>query len=348
MFIKAKMAVVGVAGVAAMMAASSANAATKILVNIFVPPQHFIHKPYKAWGKEVGKVTNNRVTVSFLPASAAPPPPKQIDGALAGQYDSAFMFNGFNAKRADWPAMFMLPFLLEGDAEEGSVAVWRTQQKYFAKFARFKKAGVTGLSYFQFPGGHFFSGNDTPIRSIADLKSRKMWALAGTPTKVLKLAGVDHVAGPAARLSGFVQTNVVQGVAGISQDAIVTFGGLAFTKSATVNSKARLAVPNFIIFVTNKKWDGIAAADQASIRGISGEKLSRAIGAAADAAEQRRHKLLISKGIKIYETPDSFKQELLKASAPLFAAWAKKAKKLGIDAQEPQDFFKAEVAKLQK
>ncbi len=254
------------------------------------------------------------------------------------------MFNGFNARRADWPAMFMLPFLLEGEAEAGSVALWRTHQKYFAKFGQFKKAGVTGLSYFQFPGGHFFSGNDRPIRSIADLKSRKMWALAGTPTKVLQLAGVDHVAGPAARLSGFVQTNVVQGVAGISQDAIITFGGLAFTKSATVNPKARLAVPNFIMFVTNKKWAEISGADQAAIEGISGEKFSREVGRAADKSEASRRQQLIDKGIKIYLTPPAFKKELLTASAPLFEAWNRKAKKFGIDPQVPIDHYKAQVA----
>ncbi len=113
MYAGTKLALVCAAVSMTAMMSANAFAQTKILVNIFVPPQHFIHGPYKAWGAEVGKVTNGRVAVSYLPASAAPPP-KQIDGALAGQYDSAFMFNGFNAKRADWPAMFMLPFLLEG------------------------------------------------------------------------------------------------------------------------------------------------------------------------------------------------------------------------------------------
>lgn len=56
-----------------MLASSAANAQVKILVNIFVGPAHFIHTPYKAWGAEVGKVTDGRVTVDFLPASAAPP-----------------------------------------------------------------------------------------------------------------------------------------------------------------------------------------------------------------------------------------------------------------------------------
>lgn len=348
MFVRTLMASAIAAGaLTTAMMSSDAVAQTKILVNIFVPQQHFIHKPFKAWGAEIGKVTEGRVAVSFLPASAAPPP-KQIDAALAGQYDSAFMLNAFNAKRADWPVAFLLPYLIQGNAENGSVALWRTYEKFFSKLGQFKKAGVTGLSYFVFPGGHFFSGTDTPIQSLADLKSRKMWALAGTPTKLLKLAGVDHVAGPAARLSGFVQTNVVQGVAGISQDAIITFGGLKFTKSATVNAKARLTMPNFIIFVTNKKWAQISAADQGKIRAISGEKLARAIGRAADQAESRRRQQLIDNGVKMFVTSEAFKNELLATAKPLFDDWRKRAKKIGVDPQAPLDFFQAQMIALGK
>lgn len=323
-------------------ASSSANAQVKILVNIFVGPAHFIHAPYKAWGTEVGKVTDGRVVVEFLPASAAPPP-KQIDAALAGQYDGAFMFNGFNAKRAPFTQMLMLPYSLEGNAEAGSIATWRTYDKYFNQLGQFEKVGITPLSYFQFPGGHFFSSGD-PILSVADLGRVKMWALAGTATKALTLAGIDHVAGPAAKLAPFVQNKVVQGVAGISQDAIITFGGLDWVKSATVRTNARLVAPNFIMFVTSKKWKEISAADQTAIRNISGEAFAGAVGRAADVAEARRRKQLIDKGVKIVETPEAFKQELLKAAAPLFDVWKKNAAKMGVDAQEPLDFYKAETA----
>ncbi|NKB47805.1 MAG: hypothetical protein GKS02_00425 [Alphaproteobacteria bacterium] len=339
MFLKALFAAAVTFG---LLASSAANAQVKILVSVFVGPAHFIHTPYKAWGAEVAKVTDGRVVVDFLPASAAPPP-KQIEGALAGNFDGAFMFNGFNGKRAPFTQMLLLPFLMEGNAEAGSVATWRTYEKYFNDLGQFEKVGITPLSYFQFPGGHFFSGGD-PILSIADLKGRKMWALAGTPTRVLKLAGVDHVAGPAARLAEFVQNNTVEGVAGISQDAIITFGGLDFTKSATVRDDARLGVPNFIMFVTTKKWEEISAADQAAIRNISGEPFARAVGKAADVAEAKRRKQLIDKGVKIVETPEAFKQELIEVSAPLFDAWKKSAAKMGVDAQEPIDFYKAQTA----
>ena len=327
---------------AGMTFSSVAIAQTKILVNIFVPPAHFIHVPYQQWGVDVERVTDGRVVVEFLPTSAAPPP-KQIDGALAGNYDGAFMFNVFNGKRAPFTQMLLLPYLLEGNAEAGSVATWRTYEKYFGDLNQFEDAGITPLSYFQFPGGHFFSGTDEPILSVADLRSRKMWALSGTATKVLELAGIDHVAGPAARLSEFVQTNVVEGVAGISQDAIITFGGLEFTKSATVRTNARLVAPNFIMFVTNEKWAEISAADQGAIMGVSGEYFAREVGAAADVAEAKRRQQLLDKGVEIIETPEAFAQELLELSAPLFEAWKASAAAMGVPEQEPIEFYKTET-----
>ena len=74
------------------------------------------------------------------------------------------------------------------------------------------------------------------------------------------------------------------------------------------------------------------------------KSFARAIGRAADVAEAKRRKQLIDKGVNIVETPESFKQELLKAAAPLFEAWKKSAAKMGVDAQEPIDFYKAQTA----
>jgi TRAP-type C4-dicarboxylate transport system substrate-binding protein len=322
---------------------SAASAQVDILVNIFVGPQHFIHGPYKAWGEQVGEVTEGRVQVEFLPAPAAPPP-KQIEAAVAGNYDGAFMFNGFNARVAPFTQMLLLPYASQGNAEAGSVATWRTYDKFFSELGQFEAAGVTPLSYFQFPGGHMFSGTDDPIATVDDLRGRKMWALAGPAAKTLELAGVEAlVAGPAARVSEFCQTNVVDGVAGISHDAIITFGCLEFTKSLTAHVGRRLVMPNFLMFVTNEKWAEISAEDQALIRGISGETFARAVGIAADGAEDRRIAQLTEAGVQFTETSESFAAELRAAAQPLYDAWATSAESMGVPAQEPIDFYQNEV-----
>ena len=119
---------------------------------------------------------------------------------------------------------------------------------------------------------------------------------------------------------------------------------MEFGKSLSVLTDARRVVPSFIMLVTTEKWKEISAADQAAIRNISGEPFARAVGKAADVAEAKRRQQLLDKGVKIVETPESFKQELLKASAPLFEAWKKSAAKMGVDAQAPIDFYKAQTA----
>ncbi|MGE3247611.1 MAG: TRAP transporter substrate-binding protein DctP, partial [Beijerinckiaceae bacterium] len=245
---------------AGVFANSGARAATEIVFNAFTGPRHHAMEGFKWWADQVAKVTEGRVTVKILPTSAAPPP-KQIDGVVSGQFDAAYIFNGFTDRRAVGPQFGLLPFMLNANAEIGSVAYWRTYQKYFASKKEFDKIGIHLLSMFHFPGNYFHSGDDTPITSIADMKKRKMWALAGTASRVLKNAGVNHVSGPAARVNEFTQTNVVSGLAGISFDGVRSFGALSFVKSSTVLPDS-LVAPCFLMFISAKKWNSISEADR--------------------------------------------------------------------------------------
>ena len=53
----------------------NANAKTRLTVNCFWAPQHFVCKSIlKTWGEQVEKVTEGRVKVSIPPKSVAPPP----------------------------------------------------------------------------------------------------------------------------------------------------------------------------------------------------------------------------------------------------------------------------------
>jgi TRAP-type transport system periplasmic protein len=321
-----------------------AQAANEVVLNIFTGPRHHAALGMKWWAGEVAKVTEGRVTVKILPTSAAPPP-KQMDGVVSGQFDAAYMFNGFTAKRAIGPQFSLLPFMLKANAETGSVAVWRTYQKFFASKKEFDKFGIHLLSIFHFPGNYFHSGDDTPITSIADMRKRKMWALAGTVSHVLKNAGVNHVSGPAARVNEFTQTNVVSGVAGLSYDGVRSFGALSFVKSTTVLDD-KLMAPSFLFFISQKKWNSFSEADRKAITAISGETIAKIIGKNSDNAEASGRALLVKQNNKFIPGSAAFAAELQKAGAPLISGWIKQAKKLNVDGQAVIDFYKAEVAKI--
>ena len=334
-----------VALLATVTATSSSALANEIVFNVFTGPSHYINGPFKAWAKDVERVTSGRVTVKFLPTNAAPPP-KQVDAVVSGQFDAAFVFNAFTAKLAPGPQFGLLPFVLRGNAEQGSVAYWRTYNKFFGAKNELKRIGVHILSVFQFPGGQHYSGTDTPISSIADLKTRKIWALAGTPSRTLKLAGVNHVSGPAARVNEFTQTNVVDGLISITLDAVRAFGAQSFVKSATI-MKGALQAASFTMIISDKKWTSISEADRKAITEISGEKIARAVGKSADKADEDTVAEMKKAGIKFVDASAAFEDELEKAGQPLTDAWIKKVKAKGIDGKAVIANYKDEVKKLQ-
>ena len=324
----------------------SANAAQaqQIVFNVFTGPSHFIQQPLRAWAKDIETATSGRVTVKFLPTSAAPPP-KQIDAVVSGQFDAAFIFQGFTAKRAVGPQFGTLPFMLNGDAEAGSIAYWRAYDKYFGAKKEFSNVGLRVLSMFQFGGGNFYSGTDTPISTVKEMRTRKMWAIAGAPSQTMKAAGVNHVSGPAVRVSEFTQTNVVDGLVGIPLEAITAYGALSFTKSATI-TPISITAPAFTMFISENKWKQFSATDQKAIMAASGEKIARAVGKRAAQAEVEAREKMTKAGVKFVEGSEAFQSELVRAGQPLVEDWIKKAKSKGVDGKAVIDSYKAEVKKI--
>lgn len=338
-----KLLAVGI-GTGAMMAltATPSHAATNWTCNIFPGPKHFVNIDTKAWGKDVERVTKGEIVPKFLPANAAPPP-KQLNAISAGTFDCALIFHGFTGKQAIGPQFGILPFLNAGNAEVGSVAYWRTWQKHFEGKQEFLKKGIKILSMYHFSGVHFFTSQPKPIQSMADMKGMKMWALAGTSSRTMKAAGVNHVSGPAARMAEFTQTKVVQGLAGTTRTGIVVFAGVQFPKWGTF-TKGTMMSPSFAWMVSKRKWDGLTADQQKAITGVSGEKMARAIGKTSDVFEIRSGKKLATAGIKEAKASPAFEAELAKAASPQIDAWIKRVSKLGVDGKAVIADYKQIVA----
>ncbi|MDA0240791.1 MAG: TRAP transporter substrate-binding protein DctP [Proteobacteria bacterium] len=336
------------AGIAtgAMMAltAMPSHAATTWTCNIFSGPKHFINVDTKIWGKDVAEVTKGEVNARFLPANAAPPP-KQIDAITAGTFDCALIFHGFTAKRAVGPQFAILPFLNAGNAEAGGVAFWRTWQKHFAAKKEFEKKGIKILSQYQFPGVHFFTSEPEPINSLADMKGMKMWALAGTSSRTMKEAGVNHVSGPAARMAEFTQTKVVQGLAGTPRAGIVNYAGVQFPKWGTF-TKGSIMSPSFAWMVSKRKWDALTAEQRKAIMSVSGEKMARGVGRTADKFEITSAEKLAKAGVKETKASAAFEAELQKAGAPQVKAWIKRAATIGVDGAQVIADYKKIVSDL--
>ncbi|MEP4380234.1 MAG: TRAP transporter substrate-binding protein DctP [Alphaproteobacteria bacterium] len=321
-----------------------AHAKTRILTNCFWAPQHYMcTKVLPTWGEWVEEATDGRVSIQIPPKSLASPP-EQWGSVEKGIADAAVQFNGFVANRVTGPLVAMNPFVASADAPAMSQALWETYQKYFPD----EYKGVHALSMWVITPAEVYSQNDTPINSIDDLKSRKIWALPGTVANLMKKVGVGVVAGPAVQANEVISRGVVDGHIGLSPVSIAAFQLGPYTKSMT-QFKTRIYSTSFSFVINEKKWAEISPEDQAAITAVSGPKFGRmAAQFWVDGDKAALEKFRNEWNISIHDADPAFEAALTEQSKFLTAGWIKKATDKGIDGQAAYDFYVSRVNELSK
>lgn len=319
-----------------------AQAKTRVLTNCFWPPQHYMcTQVLPTWGKWVDEATDGRVKITIPPKSLAAPP-EQWGSVEKGIADAAVQFNGFVANRVTGPLVAMQPFVASADAPAMSAALWETYQKYFAD----EYKGVKPLSMWVITPAEVYSQNDTPINSIDDLKSRKIWALPGTVANLMKKIGVGVVAGPAVQANEVISRGVVDGHIGLSPVSIAQFQLGPYTKSMT-QFKTRIYSTSFSFVMNEKKWAEISPEDQAAIMAVSGPKFGRmAAQFWVDGDKAAIARFNKEWGIKVFDADPAFEAALTEQSKFLTEGWIKKATAKGIDGQAAYDFYVNRVKEL--
>lgn len=286
--------------------------------------------------------TDGRVTIQIPPKSVAAPS-DQWASVEKGIADAATQFNGFVQNRIAGALVAMNPFVATADAEAMSAALWETHLKFFPN----EYKGVHALSMWVITPGELYSQNDTPINSLEDLKSRKIWALPGTVANLLKKLEVGVVAGPAVQANEIISRGVVDGYIGLSPISVTTFQLAPYTKSMT-RFKKRIYATSFSFVVADKKWAEITAADQKAIMGVSGEKFGRMAAKFWVDGDAKALGTFKKEGIKIVDADPGFEKSMIDASMFLTDAWIKKANAKGIDGQAAYDFYVKRVQELSK
>lgn len=320
----------------------AAHAETTLLFNSFLPPQHPINtRVLKPWAEDIAKATEGRVRIEIAPASLAAPP-QQMDAVVKGIVDGAYIFNGFLQGKVVLPQMAQLPFV-NSTAKASSVALWRAHERYFAKADEYK--GVELLSLFVFNGGPFY-GAKGPVRSAADLKGIKFYALPGTAADILEAAGAGVVAAPAARSFEIISGGTVDGFAGYPVQDAKAFNTLQYAKAIT-DVKGHLTAPSFSLFLNKKRWASISSADQAAIRKLSGESFA-ARSAVYDEIEEKARKDAAAAGIQFTKADTAFAELLKGLGAKQRQEWLAEASRLGVDGVAALKFYETETAAAER
>lgn len=327
--------------------AGLAHAETKLILNNFVPPNHFFSKVMHEWADDVKEATEGRV-VFEIPAGPVAAPAQLLNATRSGIVDAAVMANIFIQKQVPEFSYSSLPFLVS-NAEAGSVANWKSYEAFLKDKKPLKRYGVEVLSQFNFSGGQFYTLEDAPVTSIEQLKRKRIWALNGYTADTMINLGISPIVSPAVQISEYVTKGVVDVYYGLSLESTIDFKSAPYTKGVMLLPKSATST-SFSFFINQKVLDRLDPKDKAIITELSGEALARRVGKRAQAESVIAFNQLKADGTKEYEVDATLFSELQKAAEPLFVEFVKSTSKKGVDGQALVDYFvktyEEELAKL--
>jgi TRAP-type C4-dicarboxylate transport system substrate-binding protein len=252
----------------------------------------------------------------------------------------AVQFNGLIQNRVSGPIVAMQPFVGSHNAAKMSRALWETNRKFFPD----EFDTVQLLSQFVISPGELFSQTDTPINSMEDLASRKVWALPGPLAAITKGLGSGVVSTAAAESNEIISRGVVDGHIGLDAEAVSAYQLMPYTKSNT-EFEGALYTSSFSVFINKDTWAEISPEDQAAIMSVSGGVLAEKFGAAWDEANAEAEAHYAENGLEVVPADPAFEAALIEASSFITQGWIKTATEAGIDAEGALAFYKAEQAK---
>ncbi|WP_299472491.1 hypothetical protein [uncultured Roseibium sp.] len=319
----------------------AAVAKTRLIVNCFWPPQHFVcTKVLPGWIEEVERVTEGRVTANIPPKSVAPPP-EQLASVEKGLVDAAVQFNGLIGNRVTGALTAMQPFSGTRNSIAMTDAAWETNKKFYPD----EFDTVELLSQWVITPGDIYSGTDTPIVTLEDFQSRKMWALPGPLANIAKELGAGVVATPAVQSNEVIANGVVDSHMGLSGDGLKAFQVLPYSKSVTRVSQP-MYTTTFSFFVNKDKWAEISPEDQEAIHAISQDTIGKVAAGLWDSVHDEVRGSFQELGIVEYTADPALEAALMKAAEPITEAWLSKASEAGIDGQAALDHYQARAAEL--
>ena len=330
-----KIAIVVLAGIAAVAAAPCAQAQTTLTMSSWVSPQHHLTRFLAAWAADVEKATNGRVKFQMLPKHPAAAP-GTFDAVRDGLVDLSYVTASYTPARHLVMLMPELPGM--GDtAEVNSVAFSRVYWKHLHKVGEYK--GVKLIGVFTHGPGQMFTKK--PIKGIADIQGIKIRTGGGIAEAVANALGTSAFVKPAPESYELLKSGVADGVffpleaiGGFKLDTVIGQGTLF---PGGMYSSA------FGFFMNEGKWQKLPKEDQAVIDRLGYEHLARTAGQSWDAADRVGLDLLKKSGVPVVNADAAFVAEVRKRSAPIVDDWIKKANAKGIDANSVLAEFRKEL-----
>ena len=271
----------------------SVQAQTTIRVATWLPPsnpQNAVVWP--TWIKWVEDATEGRVTVKLEYGMGHP---KSLFALVEdGVVDMGFSVLGYIPGRFKLPLVAELPNI-SNSAEATSVALWRTQEKYFASAHEFDGLELLGM----FVHGPSQIHTRNRFDTLEELSQMKIRIGGGLQGPIAERLGVTPVQAPAPKTYEMMQQGVVDGtfMPALEQK----YSRLSeVSQQLTVIPKG-LYASSFAFFANPEFMDSLDPRDRDAILSVSGEKLSALTGRAWETGDKEGYKTARAAGVKILQ-----------------------------------------------
>jgi len=311
-----------------------ARADAVLTMNVVMPrASSFFIGVYKPWADAVERESKGRIKVT-IPAASLAPLPRQWEMVTSGVADVALTPNDYIRERVKLPFLAELPFLAPNGVA-ASVALWRTQVKYFAKANEYKDVKLLGLWV---NGGNTLQTMKRPVAKMDDFKGLKVWVATPNMKEALGDFGATPVTGAAANsMFDYMSGGIVDGAV-TGKGSLISFQLARYTKFITY-FPGQLGYNAETFFMNKRKYDSLSPEDKAVIDKVSYENLSHMAGQGFVDQDNLADPLIKENGIQTNVASPEFMTELKKRVAFFKDNWFKDAKSRGIDAQAAYDYF---------
>ncbi|NKB54466.1 MAG: C4-dicarboxylate ABC transporter substrate-binding protein [Rhizobiaceae bacterium] len=251
----------------ALLAPVPAIAQTELSLANFIPARHPMNaKVFKPLAEELAKISADDVTIRIYPSGELGAGPKrQYNRVLTGVADIGFGLQGYTSSQFPRTLVAELPGLFSSP-EAAVNTLWSKFDLIADDYSETKVLAIWANS----PAVLLTRGR--AINSVEDLAGLTIRAPSAVGAKVLEAWGANAVTMPAPEIYNALQTGVIDGVF-IGADAVKSF------RLSEVSKFAAFGLPNtvttFFLLMNQESWDGLSAAQQTHLDGLSGAKLSK-------------------------------------------------------------------------
>ncbi len=326
------------AGLGALLAAvqpgAEAHADATLTMNVVMPrASSFFTGVYEPWKEAVERESQGHIKIE-MPAATLAPLPRQWEMVTSGIADVALTPNDYIRERVKLPFLSEIPFIAPNSVAD-SVAIWRTQEKYFVSADEYK--GVKLLTIWV-NGGNTLQTTKRPVTKLEDFQGLKIWVATPNMKAAIDAFGGTPVTAQAANsMFDYMSGGIVDGAV-TGKGSLISFQLENYTKNITLFA-GQLGYNSFTLFMNEKKYQSLSPEDRAVIDKVSGEAMARTAAQGFVDQDNLGDAAIKEHDINVIQASPEF-VAAAQTKIPFFKSdWLAAAKERDIDGEAAYDYF---------